>query len=95
VGFGAWLYALKRHELVASLVYWRDSAMAGFWGTLCSLFWFTAFAMHAVAPVRAVGQIELLMSIGFSYFYFKEKINLTELTAMAMLALSIILVLLA
>ena len=95
VGFGAWLYALKRHELVASLVYWRDGAMAGFWGTLCSLFWFAAFAMHAVAPVRAVGQIELLMSIGFSYFYFKEKINLTELTAMAMLALSIILVLLA
>ena len=24
VGFGAWLYALKRHELVASLVYWRE-----------------------------------------------------------------------
>ncbi|MBT6123370.1 MAG: DMT family transporter [Candidatus Puniceispirillum sp.] len=95
VGFGAWLYAIKRHELIASLVHWRDGAMAGFWGTLCSLFWFAAFAMHAVAPVRAVGQIELLMSIGFSFFYFKEKINLTELIAMALLAISIILVLLA
>ncbi len=95
LGFGAWMYVAKRHELVASFVYWRESTMAGLWGTLCSLFWFAAFAMHAVAPVRAVGQIELLMSIGFSYFYFKEKISLTELIAIALLALSIILVLLA
>ena len=95
VGFGAWLYAVRRHELIASLVHWRESTMAGFWGTLCSLFWFAAFAMHAVAPVRAVGQIELLMSIGFSYFYFKAKISLMELFAMALLAISIILVLLA
>jgi len=95
VGFGVWLYAVRRHELIASLKHWRESSMAGLWGTLCSLFWFAAFAMHAVAPVRAVGQIELLMSIGFSYFYFKEKISLMELIAMALLAISIILVLLA
>lgn len=95
VGFGAWLYASKRDEFIATLVHWRESSMAGFWGTLCSLFWFAAFAIHAVAPVRAVGQIELLMSIGFSYFYFREKIKPTELVAMALLAISIILVLLA
>lgn len=95
VCFGAWLYALRRHELIASLVYWRAGAMAGLLGTLCSLFWFAAFTLHAVAPVRAVGQIELLMSIGFSYFYFREKISSVELIAIALLAISIILVLLA
>jgi drug/metabolite transporter (DMT)-like permease len=45
-------------------------------------------------PVRAVGQVELLFSIGFSVLYFKERVSRLELAAMALLALSIVMVLL-
>ena len=68
--------------------------MAGVWAAITSICWFAAFAMHEVAPVRAVGQIELLFSIGFSILYFKERVSRLELAAMGLLALSIVLVLL-
>jgi len=44
--------------------------------------------------VRAVGQIELLFSVGFSVLYFKERISRVEFAAIALLAISIIMVLL-
>ena len=92
--FGAYLYVIKRREFIASFIEWRGGAMAGVWAAITSICWFAAFAMHEVAPVRAVGQIELLFSIGFSILYFKERVSQLELAAMGLLALSIVLVLL-
>ena len=68
--------------------------MAGIWAAATSIFWFAGFALYSVAPVRAVGQIELLFSVGFSVLYFKERISRVEFTAIALLATSIIMVLL-
>ena len=50
--------------------------------------------MHSVAPVRAVGQVELLFSVGFSVLYFRERISRVEFAAITLLAASIIMVLL-
>ena len=94
VCFGAYLYAAKRQEFIASFVEWRSASMAGVWASLCSICWFAAFLNHEVAPVRAVGQIELLFSVAFSILYFKERVSSRELAAMGILALSIIMVLL-
>jgi len=44
--------------------------------------------------VRAVGQIELLITLGISIFYFKEKTNKVEALAIILLAISIIMILL-
>lgn len=92
--FGAYLYIKKRSEFIASFVEWRSAGMAGIWASICSICWFAAFLNHEVAPVRAVGQVELLLSIGFSILYFKERVSRLELTSMAILAISIIMVLL-
>ena len=94
VCFGLYLYVAKRNEFIASFICWRGGAMAGVWAAITSICWFAAFANHEVAPVRAVGQVELLFSIGFSVLYFKERVSRSELAAMALLALSIIMVLL-
>jgi len=94
VCFGGYLYVVKRREFIASFVEWRGGAMAGVWAAICSICWFAAFLNHEVAPVRAVGQVELLFSIGFSVLYFKERVSRVELAAMGLLALSIIMVLL-
>ena len=94
VCFGLYLYVAKRNEFIASFICWRGGAMAGVWAAITSICWFAAFANHEVAPVRAVGQVELLFSIGFSVLYFRERVSRSELAAMALLALSIVMVLL-
>ena len=93
VCFGIYIYIFNRAQLIASFIHWRRSFLAGVWAAITSVCWFAGFALHSVAPVRAVGQIELLFSIGFSVLYFKERVSRVELTAITLLAISIIMVL--
>jgi multidrug transporter EmrE-like cation transporter len=50
--------------------------------------------MQTVASVRAVGQVELLITLAISTLWFKEKTNLIEAIAILLLTLSIVMVLL-
>ena len=91
---GAWMYfSSARGELRLSFVHWRSSLTAGLYGAIATASWFTAFTLYAVAPVRAVGQIELLFTLGVSIFYFKEKVNRIEATSILLLVISIIMIL--
>ncbi|MGC6518292.1 MAG: hypothetical protein ACON49_09750 [Candidatus Puniceispirillaceae bacterium] len=92
---GAALFILARKELIATLISWRSGWIVGLSGAVATACWFIAFSAHAVAPVRAVGQIELLITIGVSVFYFKERLARTEWIAITLLGLSILLVLLS
>jgi drug/metabolite transporter (DMT)-like permease len=92
---GGWMYfSSARDELLLSFIHWRASLRAGFYGALATAAWFTAFALYSVAPVRAVGQVELLFTLGVSVFYFKERINKAESIAIILLVISIIMILL-
>ena len=93
IAMGAWMMIAARGELVASFVHWRSSLSAGFFGALATAGWFTAFTLYAVAPVRALGQIELLITLAISILYFREKTNKTEALAIILLAISIIMIL--
>ena len=94
VCFGIYIFIVRREQFVASFVKWRQCGIAGVWAATTSVCWFAGFALYSVAPVRAVGQMELLFSVGFSVLYFKERVSRVELTAIALLATSIIMVLL-
>ena len=94
VCFGIYIFIVRREQFIASFVKWRQCGIAGVWAATTSVCWFAGFALYSVAPVRAVGQIELLFSVGFSVLYFKERVSRVELTAIALLATSIIMVLL-
>jgi drug/metabolite transporter (DMT)-like permease len=50
--------------------------------------------MHSGAAVRAVGQIELVLSIAITILAFKQKITKIELTGVILLLASILLVVL-
>ena len=91
---GAWLGFSKPDELRLTFIHWRQSLGAGFWGALATLCWFIAFTLYAVAPVRAVGQIELLITMGISVLYFREKMTRMEAVSILLLTISIIMVLL-
>lgn len=94
IAMGGWLVWAKPQEFKLSLIHWKPSLAAGFWGAVATSTWFAAFAIHAVAPVRAVGQIELLITMGISILYFKEKTNRLEMISILLLTLSIVMVLL-
>ena len=94
VCFGIYIFIVRREQFIASFVEWRQCGIAGVWAATTSVCWFAGFALYSVAPVRAVGQIELLFSVGFSVLYFKERVRRVELAAISLLATSIIMVLL-
>jgi len=91
---GALMALMARRELVLSFTHWRSAWPVGLFGAVTTACWFTAFSLENVASVRAVGQVELLITLGFSILVFKEKTSRIELLSIGLLALSILLVLL-
>lgn len=91
---GVWMWRRAPDQLRATIREWRDSSIVGLAGAVSTACWFIAFSLYAVAPVRAVGQIELIFVLGISFFYFREVPTRKELFAMLLLAISIIMVLL-
>ena len=90
---GTWMINYTSSEFILSLKYWRSSISVGFFGALTSFCWFYAFSANAVAPVRAVGQIELIIAIFFSIFFFRERPILKEILAILLLLISILMIL--
>lgn len=91
---GAIMAVMARRELVLSFTHWRSAWPVGLFGAVTTACWFTAFALENVASVRAVGQVELLITLGFSILVFKEKTSRIEVLSIGLLAASIIMVLL-
>lgn len=56
-------------------------------GSYC---WFLAFTLQNAAYVKAVGQVELVLSIAASILFFKEKITIREVSGIALLLGSIV-----
>ena len=91
---GFWMKKNAYKELILTFREWQSSSIVGFFGALTSFCWFYAFSANAVAPVRAVGQIELVLALLISIFFFREKPSWKEVAAIILLLISIILVLL-
>ncbi|MEW9919420.1 EamA family transporter [Marimonas sp. MJW-29] len=60
-------------------------------GSLC---WFTAFALQNAAYVKALGQVELVLSVMASTLFFRERISAREWAGMAVLVGSILMLVL-
>jgi uncharacterized membrane protein len=61
-------------------------------GSAC---WFTGFAIANVAPVRAVGQVEIGFTLMFSRFYLKEVLKRADVAGLALVVLGVLLVVVA
>ena len=66
----------------------------GFWVGVTSLsgsfFWFTAFTLQNAAYVKAVGQIELILSLLITTLFFKEQVLRREILGMLLIGVSAI-----
>ncbi len=92
---GILLAVREPDQLRKMLIHWRPAALVGISGGLASIGWFSAFTLQNATYVRALGQIELLFTFVVTLLVFREKVSLKETAGIALIAISIILILLA
>ncbi len=87
--------ALREPDQVPRIVRsWRTSGQVGLLAALGSACWFTGFATAPVALVRAVGQVEVIMTLGFSRFYLREEMKRGEAIGLLLVGAGVVFALL-
>lgn len=91
---GLWLLMRDRAQIVAVFAAWRVAALVGLTSMVGSYLWFTAFTLQNAAYVKAIGQLELILSLAASVLFFKEKITKREYAGIGLLLVSILILVL-
>ena len=95
LGMGAWLLWRDRGELRAVWAARRTAVFVGLFSMGGSFCWFLAFTLQNAAYVKALGQVELILSLMASTLFFRERISGREIAGIALLGLSILALVLA
>lgn len=93
-GMGLWLWVQDKAQLQAV---WRIRRVAVWVGLLSlggSFCWFLAFTLQTAAYVKAVGQIELALSLLVSVLFFSERVSWREMAGILVLCASIVVLIL-
>jgi drug/metabolite transporter (DMT)-like permease len=90
---GAWLFWRERDQFGKVIRTWRVSSLAGLASVLGSGCWFTAMTLQAVAYVRTLGLVELLVTFAISAFWFREKHRSTEIVGVLLIVASVAMIL--
>ncbi len=91
---GAYVMLRERKQFAPIFRSWRISGQVGLLAALGSACWFTGFATAPVALVRAVGQVEVIFTLGFGHYYLKEPLARSELIGLLTVAAGVVLALL-
>ncbi|EEE36605.1 hypothetical protein RKLH11_438 [Rhodobacteraceae bacterium KLH11] len=90
VSMGLWLLWRDRAELRAVWETRQTGVFVGLTSLSGSFCWFFAFTLQNAAYVKALGQVELILSLLASILFFKERITRREIAGMMLLGLSIL-----
>ena len=82
----------KREEFFILFSQPKTPLLIGTFSGIGSLFWLMAFASSYIAYVKTLGQIEFVLGVLVSIFYFKEKISKNEYIGMSLMVVGMILV---
>jgi drug/metabolite transporter (DMT)-like permease len=85
-----WLGWRERGEMARVWAARRVAVWIGLTSMGGSFCWFVAFTLQNAAYVKALGQVELILSIAASTLFFREKISAREALGMAVLVGSIV-----
>ena len=94
LGMASWLWLRDRPQLGAVWGARRVAVWVGIMSMGGSFGWFLAFTLQTAAYVKAVGQVELIFSLMASVLFFGERSTMRELSGMAVLVASILLLVL-
>lgn len=90
MGMLSWLWLRDRPQIAAVWSARRVAIWMGLMSLAGSFCWFSAFTLQTAAYVKAVGQVELVLSLLASVLFFGERSSGRELWGMAVLSASII-----
>ena len=90
----AYVLLRARPQITAMAPNWRGCLFVGITSVIGSAGWFTAMTIERAAYVKALGQVELLFTLALSVLFFKERSTPKELSGMALVAGSIVVLLL-
>jgi drug/metabolite transporter (DMT)-like permease len=90
---GGYVLVRERDQIPKVIRTWRVSGQVGLLAALGSACWFTGFATAPVALVRAVGQVEVIFTLGFGRFYLQESLAKSEATGLFLVAVGVVLAL--
>ena len=95
IGMALWLLWRDRAELRAVWAARKVALWVGLMSMGGSFCWFLAFTLQNAAYVKALGQVELILSLLASILVFHETITRREISGMVLLAVSIVALILA
>ncbi|NQZ88231.1 MAG: DMT family transporter [Saccharospirillaceae bacterium] len=81
-------------QLTLMLKHWRLCLFVGITSVIGSIGWFTAASLQNAAYVKALGQIEIFITLFLTYRIFKERISRIEYLGMFLILASVIILLL-
>jgi len=85
-----WMLWRDREELKNIGKAWKPSLFVGAVGATASFGWFMAMTLQQAAIVKALAQIEMLFTIASSVWFFRERINRTEIAGCLLITTGII-----
>ncbi len=91
---GLYVIIRERDQIAKIFKNWRVAGQVGVLAALGSACWFTGFATAPVALVRAVGQVEVIFTLGFGRFYLREPLKRSEAIGLLIVAAGVLLALL-
>lgn len=94
ISMAIWIYLREPGQLSAVWKARKSAIWIGLTSMGGSFGWFTAFSLQNAAYVKALGQIELILSLVASYFFFQEKVTSREITGVVFLAVSVVILVL-
>ncbi|WP_425043644.1 EamA family transporter [Primorskyibacter sp. S87] len=95
VFMAVWLFWKDRPQLAKVWASRRVSVWVGLTSMGGSFCWFLAFTLQNAAYVKALGQVELILSLLASVLFFRERVTAREIAGMGLLAVSILALVLA
>ncbi|TCT43067.1 DMT family transporter [Martelella mediterranea] len=93
VSMGVWMLVFNRDELTNVFKAWKPALAVGFVGATASFGWFTAMTLQQAALVKAVAQVEMLLSLATSAIIFRERITKPELAGCSLIVIGVLVLL--
>jgi drug/metabolite transporter (DMT)-like permease len=90
---GSYVLLYERDQIAKIFRTWRISSQVGILAAIGSACWFTGFATAPVALVRAVGQVEVIFTLGFGRFYLNEALKKSEALGLLLVAIGVVIAL--
>jgi drug/metabolite transporter (DMT)-like permease len=89
-----YVWIQDKRQLTLMFKHWRLCLFVGITSVVGSIGWFTASSLQNAAYVKALGQIEIFITLLLTYRIFKERISRMEYLGMFLILASVIILLL-